>query len=81
MIIQLQEKKRPLDESREALWSELSALLESVSVREQELRQEIKAIQDDVKPLDSLMVEIDQAGELKSEAGAKMLLDALQEQV
>ena len=81
MIIQLQEKKRPFDEARSDLWVELSSLLETVSIREQEIRQEIKAIQDDIKPMDSLMCEVDQAGNLKSESGAMMLLNSLKGQI
>lgn len=79
LIFKLQAVKEPLDGLRQPLWAELKELLASVSVREQELRQEIKAVQDQVAPLDIIMADISRAGNYKSEAGAKLLLDELEE--
>ena len=42
LILDLQEKKKPLDVERIALWDELSELLATVVVREAELRTRIK---------------------------------------
>ncbi len=80
LVFKLQAVKQVLDDERQPLWAELKELLASVSVREQELRQEIKAVQDKVSPLDRLMTDISRAGKYKSETGAKLLLDELEEQ-
>ena len=79
LIVAMQAIKQPLDDKRQPLWAELKALIATTADREQELRQQIKAIQDEIGPIDGLMADIDRAGNFKSERGANMLLDDLEE--
>ena len=80
LIVKLMAAKEPLNALRQPLWAQLKELLATVADKEQELRQEIKAVQDQIAPIDILMADIDRAGNFKSQTGAKMLLDDLEVQ-
>ena len=81
LIMELQEKKRPLEIERCALWAQIEELEHGIAARVKELRDQVKEVQEKVKPLDALMVEVDQAGKLKSAESANMLLDQLESKI
>ena len=81
IILDLQEKKKPLDVERVALWTELSELLATVVVREAELRTRIKEIQARVTPIDAAMCEANEYGNIKHANAANRMIDGLEEEI
>lgn len=74
IIQRINTKKEPLEQQRVALWARLDALLASIQAEEADIRAEIKAVQEQVKPLDKLMVDAAQAGKLTNKDTAAKLL-------
>lgn len=81
IIQRINKQKAPLIARKEELANELQAFLASMAEQEQAIRAKLRELNDEIAPLDKLMVEAAQAGAIKSENGRRMLLDDLETRV
>lgn len=81
IIQRINRQKAPLEARKQELANELQAFLVSIAEQEEAIRAKLREINDEIAPLDKLMVEAAQAGAIKSENARRMLLEDLEKRV